>query len=71
MERIRKLRSEEIREVKTVDNPFSPDEKIERPAFFDKAWITRSGENLLLSDRSLEPNTIRGLMEKGEWAEIE
>lgn len=71
MERIRKLRSEEIREVKTVDNPFSSGEKIERPAFFDKAWITRSGENLLLSDRSLEPNTIRGLMEQGEWAEIE
>ena len=71
MERIRKLRSEEIREVKTVDNPFSPGEKIERPAFFDKAWITRSQDTMLLSDKSLEPNTIRGLMELGEWAEIE
>ncbi|MBP5320623.1 MAG: hypothetical protein J6334_06515 [Kiritimatiellae bacterium] len=70
LNRVRIMKSEEIREVKTVDNPFSPGTKIERPAFFNKAWINSREDILLLSDRSLEPNIIRGLMEQGEWQAI-
>ena len=67
LDRVRKGRSEQIREVKTVDNPFEPGMKVERPAFFEKSWINSRQDLMLLSDTSLEPNTIRGLMEQGEW----
>ena len=67
LDRVRKSRSEQIREVKTVDNPFEPGAKVERPAFFEKSWINSRQDAMLLSDTSLEPNTIRGLMEQGEW----
>ena len=67
LDRVRKSRSEQIREVKTVDNPFEPGTKVERPAFFEKSWINSRQDLMLLSDTSLEPNTIRGLMEQGEW----
>ena len=67
LDRVRKNRSEQIREVKTVDNPFEPGTKVERPAFFEKSWINSRQDSMLLSDTSLEPNTIRGLMEQGEW----
>ena len=67
LDRVRKRRSEQIREVKTVDNPFEPGTKVERPAFFEKSWINSRQDLMLLSDTSLEPNTIRGLMEQGEW----
>ena len=67
LDRVRKKRSEQIREVKTVDNPFEPGTKVERPVFFEKSWINSRQDAILLSDTSLEPNTIRGLMEQGEW----
>jgi hypothetical protein len=68
---IRRQRSEMIRDVKTVDNPFVPGEKFERPAFFDYSWLNASQDTLLLSDRNLEPNTIRGLIEMGEWRPVD
>ena len=71
LERVRKARSEQIREVKTVDNPLSPGTKIERPAFFENAWLNSAQDKLLLSDRNLEPNIIRPLMEQGEWVAIQ
>ena len=71
MERIRKARSEQIREVKTVENPFSPGDKFERPAFFDHSWLNSREDTMILSDRTLEPNTIRGLMEMGDWQPID
>ena len=67
LDRIRKERSKQIREVREVDNPFEPNKKVERPAFFEKSWINSRQDMMLLSDTSLEPNTIRGLMEQGEW----
>ena len=67
LDRVRKRRSEQIREVVTVDNPFEPGTKVERPAFFEKSWINSRQDMMILSDTSLEPNTIRGLMEQGEW----
>lgn len=67
LDRIRKNRSLQIRDVKEVDNPFEPGQKVERPAFFEKSWINSRQDAMLLSDTSLEPNTIRGLMEQGEW----
>ena len=67
LDRVRKSRSEQIRDVRTVDNPFEPGVKVERPAFFEKSWINSRQDTMLLSDTSLEPNTIRGLMEQGEW----
>ena len=67
MDRVRKARSEQIRDVVTVDNPFEPGTQVERPAFFKNSWINSRQDTMLLSDSSLEPNTIRGLMEQGEW----
>ena len=67
LDRVRKARSEQIRDVKTVDNPFEPGAKVERPAFFEKSWINSRQDMMLLSDTTLEPNTVRGLMEQGEW----
>lgn len=67
LDRIRQKKSQQIREVETVDNPFEPGTKVERPAFFEKSWINSRQDTMLLSDSSLEPNTIRGLMEQGEW----
>ena len=67
LDRVRKMQSQVIREVKEVDNPFEPGQKVERPARFNKAWINSRQDMMLLSDTSLEPNTIRGLMEQGEW----
>ncbi|MBO4287384.1 MAG: hypothetical protein J5985_04365 [Kiritimatiellae bacterium] len=67
LDRIRKMRSEQIREVVTVDNPFEPGTTVERPAFFKNSWINSRQDAMLLSDSSLEPNTIRVLMEQGEW----
>ena len=64
---IREERSKQIREVRTVDNPFEPGTKIERPAFFKNSWINSRQDAILLSDSSLEPNIVRGLMEQGEW----
>ena len=70
-EKINIQRSEMIREVKTVDNPFVPGEKLERPAFFDHSWLNASQDTLLLSDRNLEPNTMRGLIEMGDWRPVD
>ena len=67
LDRVRKMRSQQIREVTEVDNPFEPGMKVERPAFFKNSWINSRQDLMLLSDTSLEPNTIRGLMEQGEW----
>ena len=67
LDRVRQSRSEQIREVKTVDNPFEPGTKVERPAFFENSWLNSRQDMMLLSDSSLEPNTIRGLMEQGDW----
>ena len=67
LDRVRKGLSEQIRDVITVDNPFEPGTKVERPAFFKNSWINSRQDTMILSDRSLEPNTIRGLMEQGEW----
>lgn len=67
LERVRKMQSQVIREVKEVDNPFEPGKKVERPMRFEKSWINSRQDMMLLSDTSLEPNTIRGLMEQGEW----
>ena len=50
---------------------FSPGEKFERPAFFDHSWLNASQDALLLSDRNLEPNTIRGLIEMGDWRPVD
>ena len=71
MDRVRKLRSEQIREVKTVDNPLAPGQKIERPIHFDHSWINSAGDKMILSDRSLEPNTMRGLIEQGYWTPVD
>ena len=67
LDRVRKMQSQMIREVKEVDNPFEPGQKVERPTRFNKSWINSRQDMMLLSDTSLEPNTIRGLMEQGEW----
>ena len=67
LDRVRKWRSEGIRDVVTVDNPFEPGQKVERSAFFKNSWINSRQDAMILSDSSLEPNTIRGLMEQGEW----
>ena len=67
LDRVRKMQSQVIREVKEVDNPFEPGQKVERPTRFNKSWINSRQDMMLLSDTSLEPNTIRGLMEQGEW----
>lgn len=71
MDRVRKGWSEVIREVKTVDNPLAPGQKIERPIHFDHSWINSAGDKLLLSDRNLEPNTMRGLIEQGHWTPVD
>jgi hypothetical protein len=71
MDRVRIGISEQIREVKTVDNPFSPGEKFERPIHFDHSWLNSSQDTLLLSDRNLEPNTMRGLIEMGYWLPVD
>lgn len=67
LDRVRKGLSEQIRDVMTVDNPFDPEKKVERPAFFKNSWINSRQDMMILSDNSLEPNIIRGLMEQGEW----
>ena len=67
LERVRVAKSQQIREVREVANPFEPGKKVERPSFFDKSWINSRQDMMILSDSSLEPNTIRGLMEQGEW----
>ena len=71
MEKVRRETSEMIREVKTVDNPLEPGKKVERPAFFNKAWISSRDNTLLLSDTHLKPNTTRPLMEMGDWVEMQ
>lgn len=71
LDRIRQSRSEQIREVKTVANPLSPGSSLERPAFIENAWLNTAQDKMLLSDQSLEPNTIRGLMEQGDWVAIQ
>ena len=71
LDRVREWRSKGIRDVVEVNNPFEPGKKVERTAFFNKSWINSRQDMMLLSDSSLEPNIIRGLMEQGEWLPAE
>ena len=71
MAEIRRKRSEVIREVETVDNPLSPGEKIERPAFFNHSWINSSQDAMLLSDSNLEPHEVEKLVGKGAWTPVD
>lgn len=63
--------SEVIREVKTVDNPLSPGDKIERPIYFDHSLINSRQDALILSDRNLDPHEVEKLVGQGFWTAVD
>ena len=71
MANVRRQQSEMIREVKTVDNPLMPGEKIERPIHFDHSWINSSQDTMIMSDSSLEPYEVKKLMGRGDWTPVD
>ena len=71
MQRIRDKWSEVIREVKTVDNPLSPGDKIERPLYFDHSLINSRQDTMILSDRTIEPYEAEKLIGQGFWTAVD
>ena len=71
MQRIHDQWSEVIREVKTVDNPLSPGDKIERPIYFDHSLINSRQDTMILSDRTIEPYEAEKLIGQGFWTVVD
>ena len=71
MDDIRRRWSEVIREVKTVDNPLSPGDKIERPMYFDHSLINSRQDTLIMSDRNIEPHEAEKLIGQGFWTVVD
>ncbi len=71
MDDVRRRWSEVIREVKTVDNPLSPGDKIERPIYFDHSLINSRQDAMILSDRSLDPHEVEKLVGQGFWKVVD
>ena len=71
MDDIRRKWSEVIREVKTVDNPLSPGDKIERPIYFNHSLINSRQDTLIMSDRTIEPHVAEKLMGQGFWTVVD
>ncbi len=71
MDDVRRRWSEVIREVKTVDNPLSPGDKIERPIYFDHSLINSRQDSMILSDRNLDPNEVEKLVGQGFWTTVD
>ena len=71
MDELRKKWSEVIREVKTVDNPLSPGDKIERPIYFDHSLINSRQDALIMSDRNLDPHEVEKLVGQGFWTAVD
>ncbi len=71
MDDVRRRWSEVIREVKTVDNPLSPGDKIERPTYFDHSLINSRQDTMILSDRNLDPNEVEKLVGQGFWTAVD
>ena len=71
MDDVRRRWSEVIREVKTVDNPLSPGDKIERPIYFDHSLINSRQDTLIMSDRSLDPHEVEKLVGQGFWTAVD
>lgn len=71
MDEVRRKWSEMIREVKTVDNPLSPGDKIERPIYFNHSLINSRQDTLIMSDRTIEPHEAEKLMGQGFWTAVD
>ncbi|MCR5414603.1 MAG: hypothetical protein K6F50_07750 [Kiritimatiellae bacterium] len=71
MDDVRRRWSEVIREVKTVDNPLSPGDKIERPIYFDHSLINSRQDALIMSDRTIEPHEAEKLIGQGFWTAVD
>ena len=71
MDDVRRRWSEVIREVKTVDNPLSPGDKIERPLYFDHSLINSRQDTMILSDRTIEPYEAEKLIGQGFWTAVD
>lgn len=71
MDDVRRKWSEMIREVKTVDNPLSPGDKIERPLYFDHSLINSRQDTMILSDRNIEPHEAEKLIGQGFWTAVD
>ena len=71
MDDVRRKWSEVIREVKTVDNPLSPGDKIERPLYFDHSLINSRQDTMILSDRTIEPYEAEKLIGQGFWTAVD
>ena len=71
MDDVRRRWSEVIREVKTVDNPLSPGDKIERPIYFDHSLINSRQDTLIMSDRNLDPHEVEKLIGQGFWTAVD
>ena len=71
MDEVRRKWSEAIREVKTVDNPLSPGDKIERPIYFDHSLINSRQDTLIMSDRNLDPHEVEKLVGQGFWTAVD
>ena len=71
MDDVRRRWSEVIREVKTVDNPLSPGDKIERPIYFDHSLINSRQDTLIMSDRNLDPHEVEKLVGQGFWTAVD
>ena len=71
MANVRRQQSEMIREVKTVDNPLTPGEQIERPIHFDHSWINSTQDAMMLSDTNLDPHEVRKLVGRGAWTPVD
>ena len=71
MEDVRRRWSEAIREVKTVDNPLSPGDKIERPIYFNHSLINSRQDTMILSDRTIEPYEAEKLIGQGFWTIVD
>ena len=71
MDDVRRRWSEVIREVKTVDNPLSPGDKIERPIYFDHSLINSRQDTMILSDRNLDPHEVEKLIGQGFWTAVD
>ncbi len=71
MDDIRKRWSTVIREVKTVENPLSPGDMIERPMYFDHSLINSRQDSMILSDRTLDPHEVEKLVGQGFWTVVD
>ena len=71
MDEVRRKWSEMIREVKTVDNPLSPGDKIERPIYINHSLINSRQDTLIMSDRTIEPHEAEKLMGQGFWTAVD